>query len=420
MDGSLRADQQMVVTDDKEHWERVESLFAAALEMPADERSAFLDVACGEDAALREELGAMLQADADAEGVLDRPLSIDEYGSQAPPLLLAVGEQVGPWRILSELGRGGMGVVYLAERADGTYEQQVALKVIRGGLLGADMEPRFGRERRILGRMQHPNIARLIDAGATDGGWPFLVMELVHGEPITAWSTSNNLGIKDRLRLALQVCDALQHAHRSLVVHRDLKPGNILVDRDGTVRLLDFGVARLLASPDDDATMLTRSGYIPLTPEYAAPEQMSDNAVTTATDIFSLGAVLYELLCDQPPRGKVTGSPVEMLQAMERTIAPPSARRDMPLAWRRQLQGDLDAIVQKATAADPTRRYGSVSDLAEDIRRYLAHEPVLARPESLTYRSRKIRASTSSRCRRDGRHRHCDRWRRRGNGMAGT
>jgi serine/threonine-protein kinase len=252
------------------------------------------------------------------------------------------------------------------------------------------MEPRFGRERRILGRLQHPNIARLIDAGASSGGWPYLVMELVQGEPITTWSTHNKLTIKERLRLSLQVCDALQHAHRSLVVHRDLKPGNILVADDGTVRLLDFGVARLLAGPDDDEMPMTRGGYVPLTPQYAAPEQLSDNVITTSTDIFSLGAVLYELLCDQPPRGKVTGSPVEMLQTMQRAIAPPSVCRDLPIAWRRQLQGDLDAIVQKATAPDPSRRYGSVGDLAEDIRRYLANEPILARPESLAYLATKF------------------------------
>lgn len=387
--GALRKGA-MTDKDTGQHWEQVEQLFHAALERSALERSAFLDAACDQNPALRREVEAMLKADADAEGVLDHPLPIDEYTNDSPPQLLASGEQVGPWRIVSELGRGGMGVVYLAERADGTYEQQVALKVIRGGMLGAEMEPRFGRERRILGRLQHPNIARLIDAGTSAGGWPFLVMELVHGEPITTWSMRNKLSIKERLRLILQVCDALQHAHRNLVVHRDLKPGNILVADDGTVRLLDFGVARLLAGPDDNEMKLTRGGFVPLTPQYAAPEQMGDNLITTATDIFSLGAVLYELLCSQPPRDKVTGSPVEMLQAMERPIASPSANRELPVAWRRQLQGDLDAIVKKATAPDPTRRYGSVSDFAEDIRRYLAHEPILARPESLAYRATKF------------------------------
>jgi serine/threonine-protein kinase len=283
-----------------------------------------------------------------------------------------------------------MGIVYLAERADGTYEQQVALKVIRGGVFAADREPHFVRERRILGRLQHPNIARLIDAGATDDGLPFLVMELVHGEPITHWCGNNKLGIRERLQLMLQVCDALEHAHRNLVVHRDLKPGNILVSGDGNVRLLDFGVARLLAGPDDDQRALTRAGFFHLTPEYAAPEQISGEAITTATDIFALGAVLYELLCNERPRNGVAGSPSAMLRALEQPIASPSKALNLSANWRSQLQGDIDAIVGKATAQDASRRYASVAALAEDIRRYLAHEPVLARPEGLAYRSGKF------------------------------
>jgi serine/threonine-protein kinase len=175
----------MAEKDAGQHWEQLERLFHAALERAPAERAALLDEACARNPAQREEIEAMLKADADAEGVLDHPLPLDEYSNESPPQILVAGEQIGPWRILSELGRGGMGVVYLAERADGTYEQQVALKVIRGGLSGADMEPRFGRERRILGRLQHPNIARLIDAGASSGGWPYLVMELVLGEPGT-------------------------------------------------------------------------------------------------------------------------------------------------------------------------------------------------------------------------------------------
>lgn len=376
----------MAGADTEQHWQQVERLFHSVLQKPPSERAEILDRACRLNDALRQDVEAMLKADAGTEGLLDHPLPISEYSAESPPPMLANSEQVGPWRILSELGRGGMGIVYLAERADGTYEQQVALKVIRGGVLGANMEPRFVRERRILGRLQHPNIARLIDAGTSAGGLPFLVMELVHGEPITNWSTNNKLRIRERLKLTLQVCDAVKHAHRNLVVHRDLKPSNILVAADGTVRLLDFGVARLLAGPDDDDLMLTRAGFIPLTPQYAAPEQMSGDVITTATDIFSLGAVLYELLCEQLPRGKIAGSPVELLQAMERAIPPPSTRPDLPIALRRQLQGDLDAILQKALAPDPTRRYGSVSELAEDIQRYLAHKPVLARPESLVYR----------------------------------
>jgi serine/threonine-protein kinase len=252
------------------------------------------------------------------------------------------------------------------------------------------MEPHFVRERRILGRLRHPNIARLIDAGATGDGLPFLVMELVHGEPITTWSKNNKLGINERLQLMLQVCDALQHAHRNLVVHRDLKPGNILVTDNGRVQLLDFGVARLLSGPEDDRQSLTRAGFIHMTPVYAAPEQIGGDAITTATDIFALGAVLYELLTDSQPRKNVSGSAVDMLHTLEQEISPPSKATGLSANWRSRMQGDIDAIVSKATAPDPARRYGSVDELAEDIRRYLSHEPVLARPESASYRAGKF------------------------------
>ena len=252
------------------------------------------------------------------------------------------------------------------------------------------MEPYFVRERRILGRLQHPNIARLIDAGATGDGLPFLVMELVQGEPITSWSKSKAIDINGRLRLMLQVCDALQHAHRNLVVHRDLKPGNILVTDDGHVQLLDFGVARLLSGPEDDQQLLTRAGFIHMTPVYAAPEQITGDAITTATDVFALGAILYELLTDCPPRKNVSGSAVDMLQTLEQAINPPSKAPDLPANQRSRIQGDIDAIVGKATAPDPARRYTSVDDMAEDIRRYLSHEPVLARPESVAYRAGKF------------------------------
>lgn len=371
-------------------WEQVESLFHEALDKPEAERAAFLDAACGAKRALRTEVEAMLAADGSQDGMLDRPLPVTDIGPDAAPMMLADGQVVGPWRILSELGRGGMGVVYLAERADGTYEQQVAFKVIRGGVFAADMEPHFVRERRILGRLQHPGIARLIDAGATADGLPFLVMELVEGKPITEWSKNHSVGIARRLQLMLQVCDALQHAHRNLVVHRDLKPGNILVTDDGDIRLLDFGVARLLAGEDGEQPALTRAGFIHMTPEYAAPEQFSGNAITTATDVFSLGAVLYELLTDCQPRKKTSGSPADILRILEQAIDLPSNAPGLPAGWRSQLRGDLDAIVGKATAPDASRRYVTVGAMAEDIRRYLAFEPVLARPESAAYRAGKF------------------------------
>jgi len=371
-------------------WEQVESLFHRALEMPAAGRAAFLDAECAGKPLLRAEIEALLTADDSADGVLDKPLPVPDIGENPSQAMLASGQVVGPWRILSELGRGGMGIVYLAERADGTYEQEVALKVIRGGFFAADMEQHFVRERHILGRLQHPNIARLIDAGATSDGLPFLVMELVHGETITEWSRRHSADISGRLRLMLQVCDALQHAHRNLVVHRDLKPGNILVTADGDVRLLDFGVARLLAGAEEGGQALTRAGFVHMTPEYAAPEQFSGDAITTATDIFALGAVLYELLTDRRPRKKHTGSPAALARALDQPIDLPSSADGIAGDWRSQLRGDLDAIVGKATAQDVSRRYLSVGDMAADIRRFLAHEPVLARPESVAYRAGKF------------------------------
>jgi serine/threonine-protein kinase len=378
----------MTGTNTGHHWKLVENLFNEALLKAPEERAAFIADACGGDELLSFEIETMLAADERAEGILDRPLPVTEFGTDAASI--ADGQIIGSWRILSELGRGGMGIVYLAERADGTYEQQVALKVIRGGMFASDMEPHFVHERRILGRLQHPNIARLIDAGATGDGLPFLVMELVHGEPITTWCRQNNRDITERLKLMLQVCDALQHAHHNLVVHRDLKPGNILVTGDGDVRLVDFGVARLLAGPEDDLQMLTQAGFFHMTPAYAAPEQISGEAITTATDIFALGAVLYELMSDCWPREGVSGSPTEILHALNQVIGPPSNAPNLPAVWRSQLRGDIDAIVGKATAMDPTRRYASIGALAEDIRRFLAHEPVVARPDSVAYRSRKF------------------------------
>ena len=374
--------------DGADRWARIEKLFAEALDLPAEERAAFLAGACGPDTPLRKEVEQLLAADLAANGVLDRPWAADE--AMPASSSLAAGQSVGAWRIVSELGRGGMGVVYLAERADGTYDQKVALKIIRGGLLAASSESRFARERRILGRLQHRNIARLLDAGATADGLPYLVMELVRGATITDWCRERALGIDARLQLVLQVCDALQHAHQNLVVHRDLKPGNILVDDNGDVRLLDFGVARLLSGADVDAPPLTRQGMLPVTPEYAAPEQLSEVDVTTAADIFSLGAVLCELLTNRRPREGLSGSPVEIFRLLQEPVAAPSSSADAPPEWRRQLRGDLDAIVLKAMAPEPARRYASVAELADDICRYLAHEPVQARPETFAYRAGKF------------------------------
>ncbi len=369
-------------------WAQVEQLFHAALELPAEQRKAFLHTACAGNAPLFNEMKSLLAAEAGEIGVLDKPLPMDTVDAERQGTALSAGERIGSWRILSELGHGGMGIVFLAERADGAYEQQVALKIIRDGLFARAMESDFVRERKILGRLQHPNIARVIDAGATIDGLLFLVMELVAGEPINQWVQARQANIETRLKLLLQVCDALQYAHSNLVVHRDLKPGNILVTGEGNVRLLDFGVARLLVAAEDDVT--TDNNFLNFTPEYAAPEQLSSDATSTSSDIFSLGAVMYELLTDQGPRQPVADTPAEILASLREHIGLPSMAKHLSAARQKQLRGDLDAIVRKATAADAGERYASVAELSEDIRRYLGNEPVLARSSHFFYRSDKF------------------------------
>jgi serine/threonine-protein kinase len=278
-----------------------------------------------------------------------------------------------------------MGVVFLAERADRAYEQRTALKIVRGGLVSGALERRFLRERQILARLQHPGIARLLDGGFTDEGQPYFVMELVEGEPLTDWAAGRELDLPQRLRLFLDVCDAVQYAHRQLVVHRDLKPANILVTADGRIRLLDFGVARLLDDASGEAG-LTRTGILLLTPEYAAPEQVRGEPATTATDVYGLGAVLYELLSGKRIREVDSHSLTELLRMLESEILPLGERQDLPPSLQRRIRGDLETIAHCALAREPQRRYATVDALAADVRRHLEDRPVLARPDSARYR----------------------------------
>jgi serine/threonine-protein kinase len=266
-------------------------VFDRALDVAPAERAAFVREACRADPAREAEVLALLASDASAAGPLDSPLGaaleplLASGAGQAPapdaPPTAPPGSRIGPYAIIEVLGRGGMGTVYLAERADGAYSQRVALKLVSAGTHSADLERRFLRERQILARLDHPGIARLLDGGLTADGRPYLVMQLVEGTPITQWADTHALDIDDRLALLLRVCDAVQYAHRQLIVHRDLKPANILVTADGDVRLLDFGIATLL-SPDDAQEQVTRTGMLLLTPEYAAPEQLRGEPVTTA------------------------------------------------------------------------------------------------------------------------------------------
>lgn len=325
--------------------------------------------------------------------------SEDELGSEGDRNKDLAGEIVGVYRLIEPLGRGGMGEVYLAERADGRFEQKVALKLVKRGMDSREILRRFARERRILARLEHPGIARLLDAGETLGGRPYFVMERVDGQRITEYCRARVLRLEDRLQLMTACCDAVDAAHRNLVVHRDLKPSNILVTADGQVKLLDFGIAKLLGE-DETETHVTRLGGRVLTASYAAPEQILGGNVTVATDVFALGVVLYELLTGVLPYDRGATTPLELAaQVQHETAERPStaARRDVVSGvesvrqrWARRLRGDLDTITMKALAHEPERRYPSAAALAEDLRRHLTSRPVEARPDSRGYRLRKF------------------------------
>lgn len=312
-----------------------------------------------------------------------------------------VGRRIGAYRVLRPIGQGGMGTVWLAQRDDGLYERQVALKLVRTHLPGPHVHERFARERRILGALEHPNIARLLDAGITDDGQPYLALEYVQGEPLAAFCDRRGLGLMQRLVLMLQVLTAVQYAHQNLVIHRDLKPANILVTEDGQVRLLDFGIAKLTTDGQADETELTRLAGRALTLEYASPEQVAGRAVTTASDVYSLGVVLYTLLSGARPYEPVRASCAALEEAVlgvepqrpslrALTDEAAQSRGTSVRRLRQMLAGDLDTIVLKALKKDPAQRYPTAESLREDLVRHLGGQPVLARPDSAAYRLRKF------------------------------
>ncbi len=307
---------------------------------------------------------------------------------------LAPGQELAGWRLLRELGRGGMSVVWLAERADGGVKRQVALKLPLAVHLSAVLAERFARERDVLAQLVHPHIARLYDAGVAENGQPFLVLEHVSGLPITQFADERHLGLRQRLQLFAQVLTAVDHAHRHLVVHRDLKPANILVDDDGQVKLLDFGIAKLLDAPADAAQLTLEAGAV-MTPRYAAPEQVAGQAISTATDVYAAGAVLYELLTGRPPHpgtaddaAAPAAAMARLAQAVLHEAPPPPSQAALDRQQRRLLTGDIDTVVLTALRKAPAERYPSAERFAEDLRRLLADEPVLARRVPLWHRVR--------------------------------
>jgi serine/threonine-protein kinase len=384
-------------------WDRLQRLFGEALALDPAQREPFVARACAGESALADELRALLRSDAAGGDPVKAVVAQAAGRWLAGDRRALVGRQLGPWRVVAHIADGGMGAVYRAERADGQYEQQVAVKVLNPALVSAESRGRFQTERQILARLAHPLIARLLDGGSTEDGAPYLVMEFVDGEPIDAWCGRHAPDTAARLRLFVQVCRAVDFAHHNLVVHRDLKPGNILVDAHGAPRLLDFGIARLV-----DAEAATRTGDTVLTPTHASPEQITGGAITTATDIYALGVLLYDLLTGRLPHAPTTGSAVAMARAIVETQPPrPSSavtlgssrrlqeaqrrgERLTPERLARELQGDLDNIVLMALRKEPQRRYATARDLADDIERFLAHRPVSARPDTLAYRGAKL------------------------------
>lgn len=332
-------------------WDRAQQLFDQASALPPTARQAFLDEHC-DDVELRKTVLDLLdEADSQPSDLLSQIVTPD------PVNIDRTGQLIGAYRIERELGRGGMGEVYLATRIDKEFEHRVALKVVRRGLAIDEILGRFRQERQILARLDHANIVRLLDGGSTPDGLPYLAMDYVEGTPITEYCEQKQLDTKARCRLLLPVCDAVAHAHRNLIVHRDLKPANILVTQGGVPKLLDFGIAKLMES----STEQTQTAFRPLTPDYASPEQVSGAPITTATDIYQIGAVLLRLLTGQKPNQLASA----------------------------KLPSDLDNIVRRAMHSDPERRYASAQELAEDLQRYLDNRPVLARRDSLLYQLRK-------------------------------
>ncbi|HMB89755.1 MAG TPA: serine/threonine-protein kinase, partial [Rhodothermales bacterium] len=404
---------------ERQHWQQINDLFVAAQARPLEERRAFLKQACADQPDLQAEVESLLFA-YDASDDFLHKINLDE----AVALLESVGEpvspgqQIGPYRVVRELGRGGMGAVYLAHRADGQFDQQVALKLIKRGIDSEAILYRFLHERQILARLQHAHIARLLDGGVSADGRPYFAMEYVAGVPLTDYCDAHRLDVEARLRLFEQVCRAVHYAHTNLVVHRDLKPSNMLVTEEGELKLLDFGIAKLL---DEEASVktMTEAGLRVMTPEYAAPEQMQGETVTTATDIYALGVVLYELLTGHRPYQFDRRTPAAVAHVMAeaepvrpstvvsqttelrfgdgmgttKTITPQDvsqARSTQPERLQRRLRGDLDIVVLKALRKEPERRYASAEALVEDIRRHLAGLPVVAQQDTMDYRMRKF------------------------------
>lgn len=388
-------------------WNKIQDLFEQALELPADERLDFIRERAEGDSALLDEVVSLIKAHEESEDLLDGSAFDILVPGKADE-----GQFFGPYKILEKIGVGGMGTVYLAQRADGSFDQQVAIKVVKRGMDSELVLERFRLERQVLARLEHPNIARLLDGGVTEDGRPFFVMEHVIGEPVTKYCDRLKLPLEERLRLFTHICKAVHHAHQNLVVHRDLKPGNILVTSEGVVKLLDFGIAKVLDESEDPS--LTKTGQHILTPAYASPEQLTSADITTSSDVYSLGVILYELLAGRLPfeikrtRDELkelvlsqdperpstavlkTGESADLKEETRSPETVSQSRSTRIDKLRRQLSGDLDKICLMALRKEPERRYSSAQEFAMDLRRHMDGLTVYAQPDSLSYRTTKF------------------------------
>jgi eukaryotic-like serine/threonine-protein kinase len=397
-----------------ERWQQVRVLLASVVALPVAERQSFLDKSCGDDGELRQEVESLLLSHEQAAGgFLETPvIDLASASVQLNKNTRRSGGRLGAYLILEEIGRGGMGEVYRAVRADGEFTKEVAIKLVRGGFDSASIRERFRNERQILAGLDHPNVARLLDGGTTENGVPFLIMELVDGDSIDSYCDAHQLNVTARLELFRQVCMAVQYAHQHLVIHRDIKPTNILVTKAGVPKLLDFGIARIFGPSGLSQETLS----MPMTPDYASPEQVRGEPITTATDVYSLGVVLYQLLTGHSPYGAESRTSHELLQVIAQTDPEPpsvavframhsskpgdsssyipeqvsSAREGANAKLARRLSGDIDNIVLKALRKEPSRRYSSAEQFGDDIHRHLEGLPVAARKSTWNYRAGKF------------------------------
>jgi len=387
-----------------ERWQQIKQCFDQVLSLPETEQERFLRQHCRNDPDLKQAVQRLLRHNRAQTTPLRQVLAAELEDYLDKQFSIRPGEQLGSYRLRRMIGAGGMGVVYLAERSDDQFRQQVAIKLIHQYSINQEALQRFATERQILASLQHPNIAHLLDGGTTEQGLPYLVMEYIDGQPLLDYCRDQLLDTGQRLRLVEQVCTSVEYAHRNLVVHRDIKPANILVDRNGDIKLLDFGIAKILQGKKDpfDPDLETGTALRLLTPENAAPEQITGEAITTATDIYALGNLLYQLLCEEPQFDLEACNRLEIEQLIcEQMPARPSQRignshslirsgRHSPRSLSRRLAGDLDTIALTALKKEPHRRYSDVSRLREDLQRHREHFPIRARADSLAYRGRRL------------------------------